>query len=180
MGYETRDPRETKETLQPEAGEQRRLSPTGQRAMQGRDVYVPRPDDVNFTDGQGRPIAIRTFSGSDQTYIRAYDRNVQTPPERPDPGQAGYANLKLEPDQTGNTRARLQDIYTAPAYRDNGVGSTMLNQAEKVAGQGGASEIYGSLSYEARNEAAVRKFYHNHGYSTRTSAQGGEEVYKKI
>jgi hypothetical protein len=35
MSYETRDPPETKDTSSREAGEQRSLSPAGQRAMQG-------------------------------------------------------------------------------------------------------------------------------------------------
>jgi len=172
---------EAKETLQPEAREQRRLSPAGQRAMQGQDVYTPRPDDVNFTDRQGRPITVRTFPGSEQTYIRAYDRTQRVPPEHLDTkGQAGYANLRMERGPTGDTRARLEDIQTMPSYRGNGIGDVMLGQGEKAARKNGASEIYGVLSYTPKDEAAVRQFYRDHHYSTRPGPQGGDEVYKKL
>lgn len=176
MIYETR---ETKEVPPHETGESQRLSPIGQRAMQGRDVYSPRYGDIDFTDGKGRPITIRTFHSGDQVYIRAYDRNKKAPPERLDAGQAGYANLKFEHGLNKESRARLQDIQTSPAYRKSGIGSAMLGQAESSARHNGAKEIYGSLSYEKETEATVRKFYRDHGYNTRIGAHGGEEVYKR-
>jgi len=77
-------------------------------------------------------------------------------------------------------RLRINDIETYPAYRGSGVGSEHIREAERIARQHGAREIYGSLGYKSEDEAAVRSFYRKHGYETRSGAMGGEEVYKDL
>lgn len=138
------------------------------------------PQDETFTDKEERAITTRTWENGDQYMIRAYDQEVQAPPDSPNVGQAGYANLTLERDSnTVVERARLNDIQTAPEYRDSGIGGKMLGTAERIAQQHDAKEIYGNLSYEAQDEGAVRGFYQNHGYDFRATDQG-EEVFKPL
>ena len=179
-----RDIRETQESTEinrEDAQDKGRLSETGRRAMQGRDTYHPRPDDTSFTDAQGRPITIRTFGSDDQKYIRAYDRNQQSPPERPDRGQVGRANVHLERDIHTNqvTRAKLQDIETNTAYRESGIGSAMLGVVEQQAQQAGAREIYGSLDPGQMEQGSLHDFYTKRGYDIRPSS-GGAEIYKTL
>jgi len=138
------------------------------------------PQDETFTDKDGRAITTRTWENGDQYMIRAYDQEVQSPPDSPNVGQAGYANLTLERDSNAVVeRARLNDIQTSPEYRDSGIGGKMLGTAEHIAQQHNAEEIYGNLSYEAQDEGAVRGFYQNHGYDFRATDQG-EEVFKPL
>ncbi|MBN2003178.1 MAG: GNAT family N-acetyltransferase [Anaerolineae bacterium] len=138
------------------------------------------PQDETFTDKEGRAITTRTWENGDQYMIRAYDQEVQSPPDSPNVGQAGYANLTLERDADDMVdRARLNDIQTSPEYRDSGIGGKMLGTAEQIAQQHDAREIYGNLSYEGDDEGAVRGFYQNHGYDFRATAQG-EEVFKGL
>lgn len=160
----------------------RTLSEAGKRALQGQDTPQPRADDVNFHDASGSPITVRAFGEGDQKYIRAYDRNRVQPPERPDPGQAGYANLYLERDLHTQqvTRAKLQDIHTSPDYRGRGIGSTMLDTAEQLARQNGAREIYGSLDPGQSKDGSVHDFYTHRGYQTRSFSNGRAEVYKSL
>lgn len=137
-------------------------------------------EDRNFADKTGRPIAMRTWESGDQYMIRAYDQDVQAPPEIPGVGQAGYANLTLERDaDDAVTRARLNDIMTSPQYRDSGIGGEMLGKAEQIAQEEGAQEVYGSLSYDAEDESAVRGFYQKHGYDFRATDRG-EEITKSF
>ncbi len=180
-----RDIRETRESAEGNRDGTRdkvRLSEAGQRAMQGRDTYRPRPDDTNFTDAQGRPITIRTFGTEDHKYIHAYDRNVRQPPEGGDPGQAGYANVHLERSLYTDevTRAKLQDIHTTPAYRESGIGGTMLGVAEQQAQQAGAREIYGSLDPGQMEQGSLHDFYTNRGYKIQPSSGGGVEIHKSL
>jgi GNAT superfamily N-acetyltransferase len=184
-GVHVRDIRETQESTEinrDEMPDKGRLSETGRRAMQGHDTYRPRPDDRSFTDAQGRPITIRTFGSDDQKYIRAYDRNQQPPPERPDRGQAGRANVHLEHDLHTNqvTRAKLQDIETNTAYRESGIGSAMLGVAERQAQQAGAKEIYGSLDPTQQEQGELHEFYTKRGYKIHPSSGGGIEVHKTL
>lgn len=183
MSYETRDTSEN-ELPRQEATQPQPLSDAGRRAMQGGDTSSPEapiPDDVSFSDNQARPITVRTFPSGDNFYVRAYDLQEGVPPETVDPGQAGYANVHLERDVSGDvTRARLNDIQVPPDYRESGIGSAMLDQAETKAQQSGAKEMYGALSYELEDKQAVRGFYQARGYNFRPGGQGGEEIYKSL
>lgn len=155
------------------------LTSEGKQGMQG-GKDTSQPSDINFTDKKERPISVRTFPSGDSTYIRAYDNNVQSPPDTVSVGQAGHTNLHLEKEHGGLTRARLQDIYVNPEYRQSGIGNKMLNQAETTAKLGNASEIYGTLDYKADEEAATRDFYKKMGYQTRFKPNQSEEVYKLL
>jgi len=146
---------------------------------QGRDMTLCRegaePDKIQQAEAQDtqtirQPIRLRTYHEG---------------------REAGRANLTLETDKTYNhstghydhvadRRLRINDIETHPAYRGSGVGSEHIREAERIARQHEVREIYGSLSYKAEDEAAVRSFYHKHGYETRPGAMGGEEVYKDL
>jgi len=145
----------------------------------GRDMTLRRegaePDKIRQTEAQDtqtirHPIRLRTYHEG---------------------REAGRANLTLETNKTYNPgaghydrvadrRLRINDIETYPAYRGSGVGSEHIREAERIAHRHEAREIYGSLSYETEDEAAVRSFYHKHGYETRPGAMGGEEVYKDL
>lgn len=176
------EPYETPQSSDSVFQDNRTLSDEGKRALQGQDTPQLRADDVNFRDASGSPITVRTFGEGDQKYIRAYDRNRVQPPERPDTGQAGYANLYLERDlQTQQVnRAKLQDIHTSPDYRRRGIGGAMLDTAEQLASQNGAREIYGSLDPGQSKEGSVHNFYTNRGYQTRSFSNGKVEVYKSL
>lgn len=140
----------------------------------GSETRPERPDDRTFVDGEGRDMTVRTYENGDSFYIRAYDTDVQQPPERADTGQARRANLLIQRDNRG-ARGRLQDIETVPAYRNSGIGSQMLAQAEDVSRQKGAYEIYGL----APGAAGEREWYNHHGYQFRNGSQG-EEVHKPL
>ena len=151
-----------------------------------------------YLDKQGRPMQLRT-EGAEPARIqqaeaqdtaairhpirlRSYDGQGQ---------ESGRANLTLETDKayspaTGHydriadRRLRVNDIETAPGYRGSGIGGEHIEEAERIARRSSAREIYGNLSYEAQDEAAVRGFYHKHEYGTRPGSWGGQEVYKDL
>lgn len=128
--------------------------------------------DRTFADRQGREMALRTYpAGNNTYYIRAYDLAVQKPPETVNPGQAGYANLRLE-----SGRAKLQDIQTPTAYEGNGIGGQLLSQAENVARQHGSQEIYGL----APSDPKTLDWYRHRNYQFRINDSGGSEVYRVL
>jgi GNAT superfamily N-acetyltransferase len=151
----------------------------------------------HFTDKKGRDMTLRT-EGAELHKIRqaeAQDTQTVRHPIRlrtyHEGREAGRANLTLETDKTYNPstghydhvadhRLRINDIETHSAYRDSGVGSEQIREAERIARQHEVGEIYGSLSYKAEDEVAVRSFYRKHGYETRPGVTGGEEVYKDL
>lgn len=150
-----------------------------------------------FTDKKGRDMALRREGVESQRIQQAEAQDTQTirHPIRlrtyHEGREAGRANLTLETDKTYNPgighydhvadrRLRINDIETHPAYRDSGVGSEHIREAERIARQYGAREVYGSVSYKTEDEAAVRSFYRKHGYETRPGVMGGEEVYKNL
>jgi GNAT superfamily N-acetyltransferase len=140
----------------------------------GRERQPEQPDVRSFVDGKERNITVRTYENGDSFYIRAYDTRVKQPPERADTGQAGRANLLIQRDNRG-VRGRLQDIETVPTYKNSGVGSQMLAQAEDISRQKGAYEIYGLAPSAARE----REWYNHRGYQFRDGAQG-EEVHRPL
>ena len=151
----------------------------------------------HFTDRKGRDMTLRT-EGAEPHKIRqveAQDTQTIRHPIRlrtyHEGREAGRANLTLETEKTYNPttahydrvadrRLRINDIETYPAYRGSGVGSEHIKEAERIARQHRAREIYGSLSYKPEDEAVVRSFYRKHGYETRPGAMRGEEVYKDL
>jgi GNAT superfamily N-acetyltransferase len=186
-GVHVRDIRETQESTEinrEDAQDKDRLSETGRRAMQGRDTYHPRPDDTNFTDAQGRPITIRTFSLGDQRFIRAYDCDKKKVPENPAERieYAGNIDLLVKPDLCTNQveRAKIQEIHTHEDYRKNGIGGAMLKVAEQEGRQAGAREIYGSLTPGQIEQGSLHDFYTKRGYKIRPSSGGGAEIYKSL
>lgn len=148
-----------------------------QRSVQGivpDEQTAPRPD-YDFVDRQGRDITLRTFENGNSYYIRAYDRTVVNPPERPNPGQAGAANVLIQ-DTDGQKRARLQDIEVPLSYRENGIGEEILKEAEGLARNKDCQEIYGL----APDDDKTRQWYEKRGYTFRQGQSGGSEVYKLL
>jgi GNAT superfamily N-acetyltransferase len=156
----------------------------------------------HFADRQGRDVTLRVDGDDEQTIqkveaktqgrsacsirIRAADTaEVASGPAYRGKGEMAYANTTLEIQRDGNghevdRRLRLNDIKTNDDRRNSGVGGEMLDEAERIGEQHGASEIYGNLSYEAKDEAAVRHFYQKHGFEFRPIPSGGKEVYKPL
>ena len=145
----------------------------------GRDMTLHRkgaePDKIRQAEAQDtqsirHPIRLRTYHQGREVG-RA---NLTLETEKTfDPGTGHY-------DRAADRRLRINDIETHPAYRGSGVGSESIKEAERIARQHGAREIYGSLSYQPEDEMAVRSFYRQHGYETRPGAMGGQEVYKDL
>jgi GNAT superfamily N-acetyltransferase len=153
--------------------------------------------EPHFTDKKGRDMTLRREGAEPDKIQQTEAQDTQTirQPIRlrtyHEGREAGRANLTLETNKTYNPstghydrvadrRLRINDIETHPPYRGSGVGSEHIREAERIARQHEVREIYGSLSYKAEDEAAVRSFYHKHGYETRPGAMGGEEVYKDL
>lgn len=151
----------------------------------------------HFTDKKGRDMTLRREGTEPDKIRQAEAQDTQTIRHSirlrtyHEGQEVGRANLTLETDKTYNPgtghydhvadrRLRINDIETHPAYWDSGVGSEHIREAERIARQHEVREIYGSLSYKTEDEAAVRSFYHKHGYETRPGAMGGEEVYKDL
>jgi len=104
--------------------------------------------DSHLVDKAGRDITVRTWESGTQAQIRAYDSAKGAVPDRVDYGTAGRANVTLENQLDGSTRARLNDIEVYDQYRGSGISSEMLNKAELYAQNNNASEIYGSIDSE--------------------------------
>ena len=147
----------------------------------------------HFTDKKGRDMTLRREGAEPDKIRQAEAQDTQTIRLRTyhEGREAGRANLTLETDKTYNLstdhydhvadrRLRINDIETHPSYRGSGVGREHIREAEHIARQHDVREIYGNLSYKTEDEAAVRSFYHKHGYETRPGAMGGEEVYKDL
>ena len=145
----------------------------------GRDMILHRegaePDKIRQVEAQDtqairHPIRLRTYHQGRE----AGRANLTLESEKTyDPGTGHY-------DRVADRRLRINDIETDPAYSGSGIGSEHISEAERIARQHGAREIYGSLSYQPEDEAAVRGFYRKHGYETRPGAMGGQEVYKDL
>lgn len=147
----------------------------GLAAIQGHMDTQEKSGDQNYKDASGRDLTMRTYPSGDNFYVRVYDRE-KTPqvPETAEYGDVGRANLHLEHDHEGNTRARLQDIETLPGYQESGTGSVMLNECEGLAKQNNAGEIYGI----APDDEKTRQWYSKRGYQFRN--ENGTEVYKEL
>lgn len=150
------------------------INEKGQRAIQGNSDVQGNPPDHSFFDRHGRDISMRTYKTGDTYMIRAYDGPETELPEHPNPGQAGWANLRIEHDEK-QVRGRLQDIKTADSYQESGIGSEMLAKAESISRQQEAVEIYGL----APSDEKERSWYERRGYRFRRESQG-EEVFKKL
>ena len=59
------------------------------------------------------------------------------------------------------TRGRIQNLYVAPAWRDRGVGSALLDAAESALADAGADRV--AIEAMAANEDA-RRLYEDRGY----------------
>lgn len=84
---------------------------------------------------------------------------------RSDGSIVGFVMYTLEGStfQRNVERGVVQNLYVAPSYRNQGVGTRLLETAEQALRESGA-EVLG-LEVMARNEAA-RRFYERHGYDT--------------
>jgi ribosomal protein S18 acetylase RimI-like enzyme len=60
------------------------------------------------------------------------------------------------------TRGLIENIFVEPAYRNQGIGSELLDVAERVLRRAGADRL--ALEAMADNESA-RQFYRAHGYA---------------
>jgi ribosomal protein S18 acetylase RimI-like enzyme len=78
-------------------------------------------------------------------------------------GLAGFVQFGVESGsyRTALRKGIVENIYVAPAHRDEGVGSELLAAAESALVADGAEVVV--LDVMADNEAA-RRFYDRHGY----------------
>lgn len=150
-------------------------------AIQGSEaVDKPKPlerlPDQNFTDAQGRHLSFRDYPNGDTHYLRAFDQDKLDRTDRSEPTPSdsiAHANVQFERDNNGRVdRARLQDIFTAPTYREAGTGDHLLGQSELLANKNGARELYGSPQDEA-----AREWFVHRGYQVRNN---GAEIYKTL
>jgi len=135
--------------------------------------------DQHYSDTKGRTLTIRTYQGgNDSYYLRVFeDQNTPQVPDRPNFGDAGRANVKLERDENNNVNCvRLHDIETSPSYRCAGIGSWLLAQSEHIAKTHSAEEIYGL----APDDEKTHEWYARRGYGFRRGRSEGQEVYKSL
>ncbi|WP_276254084.1 GNAT family N-acetyltransferase [Halomontanus rarus] len=78
---------------------------------------------------------------------------------------AGFASFSLERGMftLDSTRGVLSNLYVKPSYRDQGIGTALLEEVEHTLAERGAAVVI--LEAMADNEAA-RRFYRRHGYDT--------------
>ena len=125
--------------------EQAELAEAKLRSIERSRTKSESIPDTDITDKAGNPITVRTWESGNQAFVRAYDTNKVSVPDRTDIGQAGYANATIEQNLDGQTRIRLNDIVTTPEYRNGGISGTMLSKVEQYARKNNAYEIYGSI-----------------------------------
>ena len=84
---------------------------------------------------------------------------------RVDGDLAGFASVSIERGtlELDATRGTLSNLYVEPGFRDQGVGSALLEAAESTLAEKGADVVV--LEVMAANEDA-RRFYRRHGYDT--------------
>ncbi|THE66277.1 GNAT family N-acetyltransferase [Salinadaptatus halalkaliphilus] len=77
----------------------------------------------------------------------------------------GFASVSIERGslELETTRGTLTNLYVVPDARNAGVGSALLETAERTLARKGAETMV--LEVMAANEAA-RRFYRRHGYET--------------
>jgi GNAT superfamily N-acetyltransferase len=176
-----------------------------QRIREARETKVETLGDGSYqkhvTDKTGRDVTMRVegndpksieratnenrLNSAHQIRLRASDTQVaESPPAYKGKGEFGRMNLTLEIDRDQNgietgRRVRLNDVFVNPGDRNRGVGSAFANEAENIARQHNAKEIYGTLSYESSEEQATREFYRRNGYDFRSAGQG-EEIFKRL
>jgi ribosomal protein S18 acetylase RimI-like enzyme len=82
-----------------------------------------------------------------------------------DDGLAGFVMFSVEDGGYEQDRHRglIENLYVRPEYRNDGVGSALLEAAESHLRQDGVEAI--ALEVLAQNERA-REFYDRHGYDT--------------
>lgn len=75
----------------------------------------------------------------------------------------GFVMFRVRSGQyeVDTTRGLVENLYVGQGHRDNGVGSALLEAAERRLGERGVDVV--SLEVMAPNEAA-RRFYRRHGY----------------
>lgn len=170
----------------PLTGASEKLSPAGQRNMQG-DAETPALEpvkvaDQSFVDNKGHDINIRAYPAGDLCMIRAYDQ-ARTPnlPESATYSDVGMANVTLEKDPDGKVqKARLNDIEVpTEEYEKAGIGSQLLETAEGFSKNSGAKELYGNFSPKTGQEAFLKDWYEKRGYQFRDGALG-QEVFKSF
>lgn len=116
---------------------------------EGMQTGTDRPmPDSHLVDKAGRDITVRTWESDNHAYIRAYDGAKGEVPESVGRGTAGRADVHLERELNGETRARLNYIEVDNPYRGAGISSEMLNNVEQYAHANNATEIYGSIENE--------------------------------
>jgi ribosomal protein S18 acetylase RimI-like enzyme len=76
----------------------------------------------------------------------------------------GFVSFELERGayESDETRGVVRNVYVAPAYRDRGIGSDLLDAAETALADAGATVV--ALEAMAGNDRA-REFYRNRGYA---------------
>lgn len=77
----------------------------------------------------------------------------------------GFASFSIERGMftLDSTRGVLSNLYVKPSYRDQGIGTALLEEVEHTLAERGATVVI--LEAMADNEAA-RRFYRRHGYDT--------------
>jgi ribosomal protein S18 acetylase RimI-like enzyme len=68
----------------------------------------------------------------------------------------------------------LDELYVAPARRNQGIGSDLLATAEKVVVERGGRLLEINVDGE---DSAARRFYERHGYSCHALGQSEPELY---
>jgi len=131
-----------------------------------------------FHDANSRNLLLLAHVVGDECYIRVHDLDLRPVVRRDEPSVANgsYANIRLERDVNGSvTRARLQDIMVTSSHRLAGIGSQMLEEAERFARDQHAAEIYG----EAPSDISTHTWYARRGYGFR-SIGGKEQVFRDV
>ncbi len=134
--------------------------------------------EYTFHDAGSRTLLVLGHVVGDKCYIRAHDLGIKddVPRDRPSVGTGGYANVVLERNERGDvTGARLQDIMVTPSHRLGGIGSQLLEEAERFARDQHAPELHG----EAPVESNVQEWYERRGYASR-STDGMPQIFKQL
>ncbi|GAA0230515.1 GNAT family N-acetyltransferase [Haladaptatus pallidirubidus] len=80
-----------------------------------------------------------------------------------DEGIVGFVMFNLQSGmyEQATTRGIIQNVYVEPEHRDSGIGSELLDAAEKALVERGAERL--ALEVMAKNESA-RRLYRSRGY----------------
>ncbi|WP_049925351.1 GNAT family N-acetyltransferase [Halopiger goleimassiliensis] len=124
------------------------------------DMWVRLARDQRAYDSYVRPEANREAMRESLAAYAAADGLLVA---RVDGELAGFASVSIERGslELDATRGTLSNLYVEPRFRDQGVGSALLEAAESTLEEKGAEVVV--LEVMAANEDA-RRFYRRHGY----------------